>query len=732
MHKDYNKNENNENNENLEEREEKKAKIIGFVNDEKYTPMRAIDIALFMEVPSKDREEFNSIIDELYKAGEIDITKKGKIMTPEQMNIISGTFVSHSNGFGFVVPDKELNGDIFVPASAVNGAMHKDKVWCRIVNTFGKRPEGEIVRVVEKGMNTIVGTFQRTKAFGFVVPDDKKIAQDIFIEKKFSKGAVTGHKVVVKIIKPPKDGKNPEGVVTEIIGHINDPGVDILSIIKQFELPLDFPDDVYNEIENIDDEVDLSKVSDRKDLRNLQMVTIDGEDAKDLDDAVSISKLDNGNFKLGVHIADVSNYVKENSPLDKEALKRGTSVYLVDRVIPMLPHKLSNGICSLNAGVDRLALSCLMEIDQNGNVVSHEVCESLIKVDKRMSYTVVNDLLTNENSEYLEEHKDFMEMFKNLEEIRNILIKKRTKRGAIEFDFTEAKIILDENGKPIDIKPYERNIATSIIEECMLICNETIAEQFFWLETPFVFRSHAEPDTEKVQKLSEFIYKFGYKIKGSSTHPKAFQKVLDDAKGSPEEVIINRVVLRSLKQARYTSENEGHFGLAAKYYCHFTSPIRRYPDLEIHRIIKEYLTGNLSEKRTRALDKKVPEIAKQASIRERVAEDAERETDNLKKVQFMQDKEGQSFDGIISGVTNWGIYVELPNTIEGLVAVRNMEDDYYIYDEENLQYIGERTHRVYALGDKVRVKLVRANVSERNLDFEFEENYTESEFRKGE
>lgn len=732
MHKDYNKNENNENNENLEEREEKKAKIIGFVNDEKYTPMRAIDIALFMEVPSKDREEFNSIIDELYKAGEIDITKKGKIMTPEQMNIISGTFVSHSNGFGFVVPDKELNGDIFVPASAVNGAMHKDKVWCRIVNTFGKRPEGEIVRVVEKGMNTIVGTFQRTKAFGFVVPDDKKIAQDIFIEKKFSKGAVTGHKVVVKIIKPPKDGKNPEGVVTEIIGHINDPGVDILSIIKQFELPLDFPDDVYNEIENIDDEVDLSKVSDRKDLRNLQMVTIDGEDAKDLDDAVSISKLDNGNFKLGVHIADVSNYVKENSPLDKEALKRGTSVYLVDRVIPMLPHKLSNGICSLNAGVDRLALSCLMEIDQNGNVVSHEVCESLIKVDKRMSYTVVNDLLTNENSEYLEEHKDFMEMFKNLEEIRNILIKKRTKRGAIEFDFTEAKIILDENGKPIDIKPYERNVATSIIEECMLICNETIAEQFFWLETPFVFRSHAEPDTEKVQKLSEFIYKFGYKIKGSSTHPKAFQKVLDDAKGSPEEVIINRVVLRSLKQARYTSENEGHFGLAAKYYCHFTSPIRRYPDLEIHRIIKEYLTGNLSEKRTRALDKKVPEIAKQASIRERVAEDAERETDNLKKVQFMQDKEGQSFDGIISGVTNWGIYVELPNTIEGLVAVRNMEDDYYIYDEENLQYIGERTHRVYALGDKVRVKLVRANVSERNLDFEFEENYTESEFRKGE
>ncbi len=703
--------------------EERKNKILGFVNDDKYTPMRVVDIAFLLEVPSKDRFLFEEIVNELVNEGKIIVTKKGKIMTPEKLNIVCGNFVSHSKGFGFVATEKEFEEDIFIPASAVNGAMHKDRVWCRIISNVGQRPEGEIIKVLERGMNSIVGTFEQAKGYGFVVPDDKKLAHDIFISKENCKGAVSGHKVVVKIIKPPADRRSPEGVVTEILGHINDPGVDIISIIRQFELPLDFPDDVYKEIEGISSEVDEKEIEGRNDLRNIQMVTIDGEDAKDLDDAVSVSKLENGNYKLGVHIADVSNYVKENSPLDKEALKRGTSVYLVDRVIPMLPHKLSNGICSLNAGADRLAVSCIMEIDKNGKVVSHEVCQSVINVDRRMSYTIVNDLLTDENSQYFEEYRDFIPMFKMLEELRNILLEKRIKRGAVEFDFTEAKIILDDDGKPVDIKPYERNIATSIIEECMLVCNETIAEQFFWLEIPFVFRSHSEPDSEKIQKLSDFVSKFGYRLKGSSAHPKSFQKILSEAKDTPEDIIINRVVLRSLKQARYTSENEGHFGLAAKYYCHFTSPIRRYPDLEIHRLIKEYFDGKLTEKRILKLSKNITEIARQSSVRERVAEEAERETDNLKKVEFMADKVGQSFDGIISGVTNWGIYVELPNTVEGLVAVRNMEDDYYIYDEDNLQYIGEHTHKVYSLGDKVRVKLVRANIYERNLDFEFDEDY---------
>lgn len=698
---------------------ERKNKILGFINEENYRPMKLIDISKFMEVPSSDFYLFEQIADELIKEGKIIITKKGKVMTPEKLNLISGTFISNAKGFGFVVSDNEFQDDIFIPPSFINGAMHKDRVWCKIVSDTKRRPEGEIIKIIERGMRNIVGTFEQSKGYGFVVPDDKKIAQDIFIPKDNSMGAVTGHKVVIKITKPPLDRRNPEGKVIEILGHINDPGVDILSIITQFELPSEFPEKVYKQVENISNEVSKEEISKRTDLRDVIMVTIDGEDAKDLDDAVSIEKLVNGNFKLGVHIADVSYYVKENSPLDTEAYNRGTSVYLVDRVIPMLPHKLSNGICSLNAGEDRLSMSCIMEIDYKGDVVSHEICQSVINVNKRMSYTIVNDLLTNEESDYTEEYKNLIPFFKQMEELRAILLNKRIKRGAIEFDFLESKIILDENGKPIDIKPYERNIATSIIEEFMLVCNETIAEEFFWLEIPFLFRSHEEPDEEKIEKLSEFISKFGYILKGSSTHPKSLQKLLSKAKNTPEDMIINKVVLRSLKQARYTSKNDGHFGLAAKYYCHFTSPIRRYPDLEIHRIIKEQLEGKMTEKRIDYLNKNMPEIAKQCSTRERVADDAERETDNLKKVQFMLDKVGEAFDGIISSVTSWGLYVELPNTIEGLVSAKTLDDDYYIFDEKNLWFIGEHTKKTYSLGDKVRVKLVRANMDERTLDFEF-------------
>lgn len=714
--------EDNENTQGSEILEERKDKIVGFVNDDAYKPMRVSDILMFLQVPTKDRDLFYQLINELIQEGRLVLTKKEKVMTPEKLNMILGTFISNAKGFGFVVPDKEMDSDIFIPASMTNGAMHKDKVWCVINNQNGRRPEGEIVKILERGMKQIVGTFEESKGFGFVVPDDKKMAQDIFISKENTHGAVTGHKVVVKITKPPTDRRSPEGRVVEILGHINDPGVDIISIIRQYELPVDFDDKIYSQIEKIENEVDPAEFEGRKDLRDEIMVTIDGEDAKDLDDAVCVKKLENGNYRLGVHIADVSNYVTENSPLDKEALKRGTSVYLVDRVIPMLPHKLSNGICSLNEGVDRLAMSCIMEIDQSGKVVNHEICESVIKVTRRMSYTVVYDLLTNENSEYKEEYKDLIPMFKEMEELRDILLKKRIKRGAIEFDFPEAKIILDENGKPIDIKPYERNVATSIIEEFMLAANETVAEEYYWLELPFIFRTHEEPDEEKIDKLSEFIGKLGYVLKGSATHPKVLQKILEKSHNTPEDMVINKVVLRSLKQARYTADNEGHFGLAAKYYCHFTSPIRRYPDLQIHRIIKANLRGLLSPKKISALSKKMPDVAKQCSLRERVADEAERETDDLKKVEFMKDKVGEIFDGIISGVMSWGIFVELPNTIEGLVAARNLEDDYYIFEEENMRFIGERTHKTYTIGDKVKVKLVRANMEEKNLDFEFVED----------
>lgn len=706
--------------------DEKKAKILGFVKSKEYKPMKINDIMMFMEVPVKDRDLFEQIVNELLVDGKLVLTQKGKIMLPESLNMVYGTYTSTSKGFGFVVVENDdlyNKRDIFIHEKNTNGAMHKDKVLCQITEEeTGKRPEGVIIKVLEKGFKHIVGTFEQSQSFGFVIPDEKKMYKDIFIPKKYTMGAVTGHKVVVEIIKQAEEGKKPEGKVTEIIGHINDPGVDILSIIKQFELPTDFDDLVYKQIENIPSEVLEEEKIDRLDLRNLQTVTIDGEDAKDLDDAITIQKLENGHYSLGVHIADVTHYVKEGTALDREAIKRGTSVYLVDRVIPMLPHKLSNGICSLNEKQDRLALSCIMEIDQNGTICNHQIVETLINVDKRMSYTIVNDVLTNENSPYLEDNKDFLNMFKTMEELRNILLQKRIKRGAIEFDFEEAKIILNEDRQPIEIKLYERNVATSIIEEFMLVANETVAEHYYWLELPFVYRSHEEPDLEKVEEMAEFISKFGYKLKGSNIHSKAFQKLLDKAKGTPEEMVVSRIVLRSFKQARYTFRNEGHFGLAAKYYCHFTSPIRRYPDLQIHRIIKENINGNLNEKRVNTLSKKLPDICLKCSNRERVAEDAERETCLVKKVEYMQDKIGQIFKGVISGITSWGIYVELPNTIEGMVSPKNIEDDYYYYDEKNMQYFGEKTGKRYSLGNVVTVKLLEANIYEKTLDFKFIED----------
>lgn len=703
--------------------EQRKERIAAFVNDDNYKPMRIKDMLLFLEVPLSDRDLFYDVVNQLIKEGRLVLTKKEKVMPPERLNMVLGVFVGNAKGFGFVVADKQPRDDIFIPASAVNGAMHKDKVWCVINNTNGRRDEGEIVKIIERGMTQIVGTFEENKGFGFVVPDDKKICDDIFISKENTKGAVTGHKVVVKIIKPPTDRRSPEGRITEIIGHINDPGVDIISIIRQFDLPVEFDDKIYSQIEKIGDEVSAEELEGRKDLREQTMVTIDGEDAKDLDDAVCVRVLENGNFELGVHIADVSNYVAENSPLDKEALKRGTSVYLVDRVIPMLPHKLSNGICSLNEGHDRLALSCIMEIDKSGKIVKEEICESVINVTRRMSYTVVNDLLTNDKSEYRKDYEELIPMFEDMARLREALLEKRIKRGAIEFDFPEAKIILDENGKPIDVKPYERNIATSIIEEFMLAANETIAQSYYWLELPFVFRTHEEPDGEKIEKLSEFIGKLGYVLKG--IHPKSIQKVLAKSRNTPEDMVINKIVLRSLKQAGYTAENGGHFGLAAKYYCHFTSPIRRYPDLQIHRIIKANLRGELNQNKILKLERRMPDVAKQCSARERVADEAERETDDLKKAEFMQDKVGEVFEGIISSVTAWGIFVQLPNTIEGLVSAGSLDDDYYIFEDDNMRYIGERSHKCYTIGDRVKVRVVRCSLEEKNIDFEFADTLEE-------
>ena len=615
---------------------------------------------------------------------------------------------------------------IFIPASETMGAMQKDRVLYKVLHKAekGKKADGVIVRILERGQQRIVGTFEAgSKGYGFVVADDKKIAKDIFISRENTKGAVTGHKVVVEITDYGEDRRNPEGKVIEILGHINDPGVDILSVIRRYELAVEFPEEVYAEIEHLGTEVAEADKKGREDLRDLLTITIDGADAKDLDDAVSLKRLGNGNFELGVHIADVSHYVRENTALDKEAYARGTSVYLVDRVIPMLPHKLSNGICSLNPHVDRLALSCLMEVNGRGEVVSHRILESVINSDYRMTYTAVREILEDGTPALLEQYAEILPMLEDMEELRQILGEKRRKRGSVNFDLPESKIILDENGKPIDIKPYEKSIATNMIEEFMLVCNETIAENSFWQEMPFMYRSHQEPDEDKLEKMEQFLRGFGYYLrkKDGEIHPRELQKVLQKAEETDEERIITRMVLRSMMQARYTAENGGHFGLAAKYYCHFTSPIRRYPDLEIHRMIKKMLHGELDEKASVYYRRKMPDWAKHCSKQERVAEDAERDTDALKKVEFMEDKVGQIYEGIISGVTNWGIYVELPNTIEGMVALSQMDDDYYEFDEKKMLVFGKRTKKSYRLGDKVVVSVAKVDRMMGTIDFAFAE-----------
>lgn len=704
---------------------ERKERILAYMESEGYVPIKRRDMRVMLSVPQEDREKFENLINELIAEGRVFETKKGKLASPKDLQMATGTFIGHARGFGFVTPDAG-GEDIFIPASETMGAMQKDRVLYKVLHKAekGKKADGVIVRILERGQQRIVGTFEAgSKGYGFVVADDKKIAKDIFISRENTKGAVTGHKVVVEITDYGEDRRNPEGKVIEILGHINDPGVDILSVIRRYELAVEFPEEVYAEIEHLGTEVAEVDKKGREDLRDLLTITIDGADAKDLDDAVSLKRLGNGNFELGVHIADVSHYVRENTALDKEAYARGTSVYLVDRVIPMLPHKLSNGICSLNPHVDRLALSCLMEVNGRGEVVSHRILESVINSDYRMTYTAVREILEDGTPALLEQYAEILPMLEDMEELRQILGEKRRKRGSVNFDLPESKIILDENGKPIDIKPYEKSIATNMIEEFMLVCNETIAENSFWQEMPFMYRSHQEPDEDKLEKMEQFLRGFGYYLrkKDGEIHPRELQKVLQKAEETDEERIITRMVLRSMMQARYTAENGGHFGLAAKYYCHFTSPIRRYPDLEIHRMIKKMLHGELDEKASVYYRRKMPDWAKHCSKQERVAEDAERDTDALKKVEFMEDKVGQIYEGIISGVTNWGIYVELPNTIEGMVALSQMDDDYYEFDEKKMLVFGKRTKKSYRLGDKVVVSVAKVDRMMGTIDFAFAE-----------
>ena len=699
--------------------EKRKKLICELVADEAYVPMKEKELAAFMQVSREERAALREVLQALLAEGRLQVNGQGRYSRLDEDKRV-GTFIANARGFGFV----EVEGreeDFYVPEDKTNGAFHLDKVQVMLLHgQHGKRQEAAVLRILERGTKQVVGTYEQSEHFGFVIPDSSRIGKDIFVLRERSKGAVNGHKVVVELTSYGDETHKPEGRVVEILGHVNDPGVDIMSIVRGYELPVEFGEKVMNQAARVPDEVQEADKKGRLDLRDLQMVTIDGEDAKDLDDAVSLSVDEGGLYHLGVHIADVTNYVQENSALDWEALERGTSVYLVDRVIPMLPHKLSNGICSLNEGVERLALSCLMTIDGKGDVRDYQIAESVICVDRRMTYTSVKKILEDKDETETEAYRELVPMFEQMEQLAGILRKRRHQRGSIDFDFAESKILLDDNGHPIQIKPYERNVATKLIEDFMLIANETVAQHFFWLDIPFVYRTHEKPDPEKLMKLSTFIRNFGYHIKlsGEEIHPKELQKLLGKIEDTDEETLISRLTLRSMKQAKYTVECSGHFGLACQYYCHFTSPIRRYPDLQIHRIIKEQLRGRLQEERLRHYEEKLPEVAKHSSKMERRAEEAERETDKLKKAEYMEERIGEIYEGVISGITQWGIYVELQNTIEGLIHVSTLPGDYFIYDESIYEMVGKETGVTYKLGQKLKVRVRNVDRLLKTIDFE--------------
>ncbi|OAA90053.1 ribonuclease R [Clostridium ljungdahlii] len=697
-----------------------KEAIINFMEEQAYKPMNIRELEGIFSVTKAEAKDFKKVLDDLEKEGLVVKTRRKRYGIPDRMGLVTGKFQGHQKGYGFVIPENE-GADVFVPSSYLNGAMNGDKVVVKItkMEDKGKKCEGEIIRVLERANKVVIGTFEDSTNFGFVVPEEKRIYQDIFIPKECRKNAQTGDVVVAEITEWPEKRRNPEGKIINILGKKGEKGIDILTIIKKNNLPEEFPIKVQQYVENIPEEIPKDEYDRRTDLRDLLTVTIDGEDAKDLDDAVSLSKLPNGNYSLGVHIADVSNYVREKNPLDKEALKRGTSVYLIDRVIPMLPKKLSNGICSLNPNTDRLTLSCLMEIDKTGKVVQHNVVESVIRSNERMTYTDVTKILRDKDAETMEKYSYLVDTFNLMEELCKILNKRRMTRGAIDFDFQECKIILDDLGVPVKIEPYERGISNRIIEEFMLVCNETIAEHMFWTNLPFVYRIHEDPDEEKLMHFNEFVHNLGYVIKwGQEVHPKALQDIIEKVKGKKEEIVVSTLLLRSMKQARYSSECVGHFGLAARYYCHFTSPIRRYPDLIIHRIIKEFINGRLTDNRIKTLVKEVDYAAKQSSEMERVAQDAEREVDDLKKAEYMSKRIGEEFEGIISSVTNFGMFVELPNTIEGLVHMSTLEDDYYVYDEKHLSLVGERNRNIYKLGDEIKIRVLKVDMFAHEIYFE--------------
>lgn len=713
-----------------------KESILSYLENEAVRPLSEEELAEQLGAETvEELVQMKTLLQQLEAEGTIVLSRKNRYGLPAQFNLFVGTIRRHPKGFGFLDIDNSDQEDLYIHASDLKGALNGDRVLVRMKRAGGFdsrtgtkfRAEGEVIRILQRHVQHIVGTFESSRFFGFVTPDDKRFGSDIFISKDNFNGAKSGMKVLVEITGWPEKTRSAEGIVVQVIGRKDAPGVDILSIIMGKDLPQNFPAEVMEAADAIPETIPAEEYATRRDLRNLLMITIDGDDAKDLDDAVTVQRLENGNYLLGVHIADVGHYVKEGSVLDAEALERATSVYLVDRVIPMLPQKLSNGVCSLNAGEDRLALTCMMEIDTKGIVVTHEVFESVIHVDYRMTYKNVTKMLVDRDEQLCSKYRELLPMLEQMEELQHILERKRMLRGAIEFHAPESKVILDKKGNPVRIEWRESGIADKIIEEFMLCANETVAEHYFWMEVPFLYRVHEEPATEDVLDVNKFLQALGYSIKGAgnAVHPKAYQSVVQQVAGKTEEQLVNSVLLRSMQHARYDTEALGHFGLSATYYSHFTSPIRRYPDLAIHRVIKELLHngGQFAQKRTEVLQKNMAHYAAQSSQREKIAEEAERDSVDLKKVEYMLPYVGEVFPAKISGVTNFGIFVQLENSIEGLVHISTLIDDFYQFRPESFSLIGEHSKKTYQLGQEVVVRLTRVNKDERQIDFEVVEEH---------
>ena len=696
--------------------EERKKIIYEFISDPHYVPMKQKELAVILQVAKEDREELGRVLEALLGEGKIELSKRGRYSKAQPRKAV-GTFTSHARGFGFVSVEGQEQ-DIFIGENDTGDAFLGDTVEVAVKGRGGRRPEGVITKVLAHSVTEVIGTFERSKNFGFVIPDNQRINRDIFIPLERTRGAVTGQKVTAEITDYGRGRKNPEGRITQILGEASDPETEVLSIIMAYGLPTEFPERVENQAERVAKPVSAADRAGRLDLREEVCVTIDGEDAKDLDDAVSLRR-EGEHYILSVHIADVANYVQENSALDWEARERGTSVYLADRVLPMLPRTLSNGICSLNAGEDRLALSCIMTLDEKGKIIGHTIAETVIRVSRRLSYTGVQKVLDGDPEEQAL-YPELVPMLLEMEKVSALLRKRRRKPGSIDFDFPETKVVLDEKGHAVDIRPYERNAATRLIEDFMLAANETVAEDYYWQAQPFVYRVHEKPDADRMQKLGIFIRNFGYRLRtaGDEVHPGEIQKLLDRIAGTPEEAMLSRLTLRSMKRAQYATDCTGHFGLAASYYCHFTSPIRRYPDLQIHRIIKDDLRGRLEKGgRIAGYARMLPAVASQSSSMEQRAQEVEREPVKLKKADYMMEHLGEEYHGVISGVTGWGFYVELPNTVEGLVHIMSLRDDYYEFDEENYQLVGEVTGRRFCMGQKVRIRVKDAAPANRTIDF---------------